>query len=738
MNIMRFIAVNAAMLFAVSAPAAEYYIFPLMTVTGISESPGVAKPESAASEKPYGALIDGRYVKAIYDGQAQKNLAGKLSELLQAKYPNAVIGAKQVSTARDGVYRFEPNADCHPSFKANYRDTYAASIGISRLSVYVNSYQEFTQVLIPVTYTLRFTKLDGASTVFSKSSTVYTSYTGVSKDVFKSGGTEIADSVLAKLKVGVLKDGQDEVGALMDAAQKGFSPQDSAVNIIGREGDYFIFDRGSEIGFDSGTEAFGIDGKQNEYQFTIKYATQGVALAVAANYGAESVRRVNSLREGVPLTFSFAKQGKDDAKPTILAVQYDASTADPEKAALNNALMDLIVGDIGFKAPFNLVSVDPDSWRLKNQIAAEANCSGFEQQAKGFTAIAGSRVPPDFFLKLISNISPLAKAEGVGGIVQKSRFENLVALEVVDNANVVRQHVTGQSMYDLEQGAGKGLSVQQATEVNLKNAALLAIKDLAEKFSPKMQALKVKSVAPEFATLESAITPQSAKTGKFVRPIEVKRSGKTINVPLDPQDIEIKDLESVSSKVPYIGVAGALKAGDLFVASAESIAHPRLSLCPASRKRHALGEGLSAPADLTDIVESSIAASLKDFQFVDSNQDFLRSKALALQTGLYAGAEGALAKGVGVASENCISLMEIQQLQAVQCEKENCKGKATVGAAVRIYQSDVKAKESALPFDIGFQNVQRESLPGFVGFQSFEAILKSVANHVDGLNKGAK
>lgn len=84
--------------------------------------------------------------------------------------------------------------------------------------------------MIPITYTVRFVKLNGASVVFSKSETIYTGMTAPTADFFMPGGKEIKPENVAKLKAAIMTDGLQMVQRHVDAAAKGFAPKQSAID----------------------------------------------------------------------------------------------------------------------------------------------------------------------------------------------------------------------------------------------------------------------------------------------------------------------------------------------------------------------------------------------------------------------------------------------------------------------------------------------------------------------------
>ena len=152
---------------AMAAADFQYHVMPVHGITGISQS----ALKTQQSGPKYGGMINAKYADIFFDDGVQKNLSLSFQKAVANRFSTSVIGPNQVGTSRSGKYVFEPfdQVQCKPTFTANYKDVFAIAIGISRLSTYFNTYSDFTQILIPVTYTIRFVKMNGASVVFSKS-----------------------------------------------------------------------------------------------------------------------------------------------------------------------------------------------------------------------------------------------------------------------------------------------------------------------------------------------------------------------------------------------------------------------------------------------------------------------------------------------------------------------------------------------------------------------------------------
>lgn len=710
-----------------SAQAAEfqYYVVPLKGLTGISQS--ALKNDGPPGPK-YSGMIDQKYADYFFDDGAQKGLANSFVASVAKAYPKAVIGANQVvASGKSGGYAYDATGTCSakPLFQVGYQHVYAMSLGISRLSAYVNDYGGKTQILVPVTYTIRFIKLNGASIIFSKSETIYTGFDATRNEFYDASGKEIAPAVLQRIKESVLNDANVVMARLVDSAVKSFTPKQSAATLIGRDGPYYIFDKGSEVGFKSGKEFYASDESgKNEYGFAIKYATERIAVGVASKMtGLAAPERLST---GTKLNFEFESLGVDDAKLSILAVQYNNSgmQALPQDQVISNALQSILVDDLGFKAPFNVIKQDPDFYRLKLQIRGEANCaSEMYETMPGFSATSTEgRADPDLLFKLDHFSSPLMTVTGVGGVTSNTIFDNAVSLSLLDMSGVVRQNFIGSNNYVLNRTDGKGLSPQQAKEVNLKNAGLNAIKDLVAGFSPKKRMVKVVSVQQGVATLDAQIAPESFKQFRLSRPINV--GNRQILLPIlskDEDGVLMDPPAEISNKISF---RGALKVGDILVQPYADDGLNPVKLCQRAGV-FLMTPALKNPSGLEQSLRYAVGADLKSYDFVEDNADFLRSTEYALNMGSFN------TRQVSVPSKTAVCLLplELQQAPKLTCAAGKCAGSASVASGVRIFNADTKVGESVVGATFEINDIPESELSGFVGLKMFEHHLKSINAH---------
>lgn len=703
----------------------QYYVYPVGGITGISQS--AIKTKQVTPK--YGGMIDEKYADLFFDAGTQKALVNSFKEGVAKQFPTSVVGANQIGTSKAGNYKYQPYevAECRPGFTANYKDSFAIAIGISRLSTYFNTYSDFTQVLIPITYTVRFVKLNGASVVFSKSETIYTGMTAPTVDFFRPGGKEIKPENVAKLKAAILTDGLQMVQRHIDAAAKGFTPKQSEITIAARDGDYFIFNNGSEVGFSSGEDFYPVNDKGEEFAFTVQYASNGIAVAVASNFTADIKSATNRLRQGEKLTFSFARQGKDDAKPTVMAVPYTpvAGSSLTDQQVLDNALLSIVADDIGFKAPFNVIKHDSDFSRLKTQIRGEANCeSTMFQDMDGFADNSTKlRANPDFYLKLDAHSSPVFTATGVGGATSTSVFTNAVTLSLIDRSSVVNQVFMGSNPYELTRTGGKGLDNNQANEINLKNAALTSMQSTLLGFSVKPKTVSIKAVSNGVLTLAQPLPLSVFNQAKIVRPLKAGSSTATILIPLSGS---VAQLIKPTQDTDKIEIKGVVQPSDLIMLGGTDSANKPLKFCDDSRKRHFfLTPNLKHPSNGEALVGRVIPFKVKGYNFVETDGPYLDSIQLALKEGFFSNSD--VVKNVD--TPYCAVAQEVQQLLKNECADEKCTGSASVASGVRIYEGANKIGESIVGAKFDFSEIKPDALSQFVGVKAYEHHLNSISQH---------
>lgn len=704
----------------------QYYVFPVQSITGLSQS---ATGATGPGPK-YSGMINEKYADLLFDAPVQQSLLNGFREELSKNFSGSIVGANQIASVRSGKYAYQPyeSSQCNANFTVNYKDAFAVSIGVSRLSAYINKYGHYVDALIPITYTLRFVKINGADVAFSRSETIYTRYSTTASEFFAQNGQDMAQPVIDKLKTAIQADGMAMAARLMSAAAKGFSPKQTNISVTGRDGKFIVFSHGSEVGFSSNQEFEAYDDKGRELAYTVLYATNGLAVAVASDYEGDIKRLSDGVRAGDKLSFRFTKQGQDDAKPTIFASQYQADTDGKlsERQVINNALMAIVTDDIGFQPPFNIVKHDADFSRLKDQIRSEANCeSTIFRDMRGFADNTTIKRPqPDYYLKLDSFNSPAFTSWGTGHVNSNTIFSNAVSLSIMDRTGVITKSFLGNSPYNLIRNAGKGLSQEEASEVNLKNAAMSGMQNMVSGFSSTSKTVAIQSVNAGVATLAQSLSVNAIKQARLVRPL--KANGKQILMPL-PGDVA--QFVPPAQNTDRIDIKGDVKATDLLIVNGPDMENQGLTRCEVRQGRF-LSSNLNHPSNGDGAIANQLLQKVKGYNLLETDKAYLGSVERSLREGFFSSTE----VHPTATPTSCYVILEQQQIASNQCTGEQCSGTAVVGSGVRIYAGDAKVNESIHGARFEFKDVAPDALSSFIGVKAYENHMGALPIHKTKLN----
>lgn len=711
----------------------QYFVTPIgndsiHSVTGLNDQQalGVSGPK-------YGAMINAKYADLLLGPQEQKRLNGHFSRLIAAAFPSAVVGPNQVvHDTKGGKYAYEPDAgrECRDaSFKVGHRNVFAATIGVSRLSAYVNDYAgSLSQIIIPVTYTLRFVKLNGASIVFSKSETVNTQLIDQTSSFYAPGSKLLSETNTSKVKESLLRSGEAVIAKLVESARSNFQPKQSQVRLSARDGPYFVFDRGSEVGFIQGDTVYP-EHNGRDLAFVIEYATDRLAVAVAANVNEEVTEATKSLRPGELIDFNFAKPGRDSTKPSILVASYEVTEGQdlPQDQVLVNALQQVLTDDLGFVTPFNLVKRDPDYERLLNQIKADVGCSDKQMWEKipGFSRTSlNEQNTPGYFLKVDFTQSPAYQASGVGGVTSTDIFRTSVTLSVLDISGVLKQTANATAQYELKRTDGKGISVDEAAEVNLKNVGLDAIRQLVSGFAPRERIVKLTSVDSDNINLGETLTPTMVASSRLYRRLRVGE-GRFVGLPVAASGFKGTAIElpaERSNRLTYKGLPPKPDTDYLVITAGGEM--PFVRQCDSNRQnqffQHKL---LNKSSEAQRLIPQIIGPSLKNYVYVETNRPFKQSVEHALKS--------FDKKNFGLATmpEFCLLGLELQNLTKLDCNAGKCTGTGSVASGVRIFSTTSKVAESVIGATFDFKEIDERQLSSFVGLKAYEHHVKNFGIH---------
>ena len=711
---------------------APYYVFAVKGIAGLANSDNAGKP----ADKNYGGMIDLRYVEKFFPGVESDNVQNQLNAVFQSEvvrsFPRAVISAKQMAAVKNNNYQYLPNAQCgDTTFTADNNETYAVSMGINRLSVYVNVWDKYVDVFVPVTYSLRFIQMGSGELAYTVSETFYTRAEGFAADYLDRNASSannyvINNAGILKIKDSVREDAKKAIAYLVDKASKSFKPQKKTIKVVAREGKYIVFNGGSELGFASGPSFTAVNDKQQELAYDIVYTTKGIAVGVASNYGAESVRLSNGVSVGDNVSFVFTQRGKDDAKPDVLVNQYLASYMPNKKLSdeqvLNNSLAAILVDNIGTEAPFNVVTHDPELFKLVNQIKSEANCdSSIYEKIPLFSGNSATPKPvPDYFLKLSSHASPEYVNWGVGKVNSLTTFNTSVNLSIIDRSAVVKQSILTNEVLSVSKSYGKGLSSEESKQVSLKNVTTTAAANLIKQFKYKNTFIKIKAINQGVASLSEPLSADGFEDIQLVRPLTYK--GSTIYIPVPSNEIKIIRPAQDTDKIEF---KGKLTTNELI--QVPSIDHSRKAITAKCTDKNGviLQHKSGIPSGGETVIAASSLYGAKGYKLLESDPIFLGAVKSTLLDGKFEQADIFNVQN-GTA---CYLPMEYQGLTVTSCTAGKCAGNATVSSGIRVFDKDVKVLESIETRKIDFSDKEEESLNKFISLSAYENHVQKYLNH---------
>jgi hypothetical protein len=550
----------------------QFFVFPLMDIVGIDSK---GKENSNTSEKrPYGPLINpaalDQYLMPI-SGQGQRRqgrdaLVAHFVQRVREAYPQAAVHPRQISEVLQGTYAYIDNAECNSSqFKAPIKDAYAVSLGLTRLNIFSTRSDKFLQIFIPVTLNIQFVKPDGLRSVFTKSHTEYFGREFTLAEALGPDG-KINDVTRQILRDGATAAAKRGIDSLLASAKTGFQPKQTEVEVLDWSGDDVVLKGGPEVGFESGQ---GYDVNGGEFFFSVSRTQAGWTVGRFDN------PRPN-LRKGLKLKFRFTSpMGRDDSKPDLMPAAYSDSKpllaiASPDARA---AMAEYFSLDIGYKAPFNLQSLNPSLDEVATGIKTDARCVNgmtYEKMA-GIGNVSGAKRPlPQYFVTFdVAESGKLRTAfQGAAGATFRDAYRILASARVFDREGLVVHSALAEESVENEVAFGRGLSFAQAREVGAKNAAFRLTRELIDnlKFTPR----EYNVVVAEKGRVKLANAANAnVRNGAFFHPLNIKVAEGRVVVPFDPLEVEVNSDPEVKVDGADLWVTVSnqqlkLKAGDIF------------------------------------------------------------------------------------------------------------------------------------------------------------------------------
>jgi len=651
----------------VIAAESQFYVFPIKDIEGLGVSNSLAV-------RP---LVDKRVVEILTPNNSSKNAAYELGAYFNTQiinaYPTSVVNAKQVIDVVKGPYKLidDDGQQCGDGSLVPLKSSYAAILGVSRISLYKVDKGAVVELLIPVTLNLQIVKPDRAKIIYATSNTMYSRFEFSKSEI----DTPKYNSIVS---AEIVKNIKTQIDELVSASKVGFVPKSTPVKIIGKDGNFVVAGKGFEVGFKDGDEPEAVDSNGNSVIFKVISADEGYSILELASKG--------DVRVGQDYSFVFETQADDSRKPRVMPV----TTLNPEKA-IRNGVIDVLTKSLGSKAPFQISAVDVNFSQTMQSIRSRANCAKWEESA---TQVKDSKLdPPPYILTIETGETKHFVQSGKGAVMTKETFSTIVQAKVSDLNGVVYGSAIGTDKYVLEKTSGIGLSVDNAREVSYQNATKSMADDLLKviKFQPKE--FKVKSVNSSNQTMVIESLPVEdgfQVLGSVVRKLSVKIANKDalVRLPLTTNGSAKrigKDVE-ISYQLNYLGKDYySPKSGDsLIVHSLPKGDARNIDICDSVY----IGKNNSVASNFSKPITTNVLFNSPKFQMREMNKELVSEVNQLLDDGYFQ-----RRIKLPEANTSCLQPGYLIREEKKECKAEGCNATVAMALVVKIIESDVSKKD---------------------------------------------
>lgn len=647
----------------VNTQAAEnqFFIFPIKEIEGL----GVT---TSSAIRP---LVDKSAIEFITGNQsgAQKEVLNHFSAQLSQAYAGSVVHAKQVRDSFKGPVAFDDNdnLNCGDSSTVPLEQTYAAVIGISRASFYKIEKGSNTEILVPITLNLQIVKVDKAKILFSSSNTTYSQFTVNASQI---GSLEYTNLIKNELT----KNLKDQVTSLVQEAKANFSPKITPVKIVGKEGDFYVADKGFEVGFNEGDSPEAKDANGKIVWF--KVLTAGDGYSVLERLGGD-------IKTGESYQFLFESKADDSNKPRVMPV----TTSEQDKS-MTNGVLDVFTKSIGYKAPFQIAAVDVNFQQTMANIKSRAQCVPSWEKYPLSSQIKDSRTDfPQFILNVNVGETAVFSAKGDGAVKTKETFATIVQAKVSDLNGLVYGSAYGVDKYVLEKTAGIGLSITNAREVSFQNSTKIMVANFLKNINFDPKVFKIKNVTPNGLIVENLPVESGYEINATVlRKLGIKVGKKDVFVKLPLLAKGSVNLKAGDVEVPFVMQDIGKdyfkpKAGDSLVVYALPKGNaPSIALCDSEY----IGKSNVITSTFAKPLLTNLIYNLPKYQVVTADAGTVKNVNVLLDAGNF--------KKIGemkIRSDisSCLEPGYYIREDNISCTPEDCKANASSVLIVSLFES---------------------------------------------------
>ena len=695
-----------------AAADTQFYIFPVKEIEGLK----------AVENKNFRPLVDAKSVAFISGQQsdAQKELLTYFNEQLIKNYGQSIIHVKQVRDHFKGPINLvdDDNLNCDSVPTVSLKQAYAAVLGISRASFYQVDKGGVTELLIPVTLNLQIIKPDKAKIIFSTSNTTYTP--------FRFAKSEMdSEQYKTTVKHAMVRSMKSQIDELVKTVQLNFNPKATSVKIVGKDGPFFVADKGYEIGFKDGDEPSALDKDGKEILFQVVNANDGYTVLKALG---------GEIQTGYTYQFSFETQVDDSRKPRMMPV----TTEDPKRANLNGVI-DVFSKNIGFKAPFQLSAVDVNFTQTMNVIRERAQCVPWDKYSSSTTVKDSRTDVPQFIFTVDTGETAIFKQAGKNETYTKETFATVVQGKVSDIHGMVYGSAIGVDKYVLEKTAGIGLSSDNAKEVSLQNATKIMTSEFLKniQFEPKLFSIKnIKNQNGGKGNLivdNLKVDSGFEVTGVITRKLNTKVAGKEtfVRLPITTDGQVVKNGTEISVPYQIIDIGQEFykpKIGDSLVVYALPKGNAQaVVVCD----REYIGKNNTVTSSFAKPLTSNIILNSQKYQVKELLPALVHDVNNLLDAGNF---KDSFKLSISPSSDSCIQTGYLIREESTECKDLVCKATTTNALIIKFIESGVSKKDTVLARKSQLEGFESSQKDNYYSVNAFDEYLKIIPDLTKKLN----
>lgn len=696
-------AVTAALLAAVAgllagpASAADFYLFPVAEMAGVS----------AQVDPKTRPLIDKR-VRAMLTEAVQGQVLDNFRQEIVRAFPQSVVHARQVSDVRRGAYRYIDAPVCADGFTVPVRNSYAVMLGLTRGSWYeLEREGGRVEVLIPITLNLQLVKPDMAKVVYSISETLYSPFI-FSREELASPAA--AAKIVATVAAGLNRQTAD----LVQNLKTNFSPKGQSVKVVGRSQGVLVVDQGFEIGFRSEDELVAVDRQSGkEALFRVLSVGSGYAVLKLLEGSASS---------GNEFTFTFEAPADDSRKPRLLPL-----TSNLPEQLWTHAVTDLFSKEIGFKAGFQISPVDATFSDVMDTIRAGANCVPWDKFPSTRQIFESRQDAPDYLVRFDLSRSPTTRETGLGNVKTVDSFVTSVGAQVVDMRGNVLFSEIGHDHYRLERTSGEGLSMSSAQEVSLKNATIALARRFVEGVAFEPGEFRITAADDRRMVVSGLTVPEgTALAYEVLRPLDIAVRGKPTFWQLQLGEGTQGSLpEGDGTALSYSRLDVAPRAGDILrVLNMPRKGQSRVAECVQAYR----APGSVVLDEVLPLVRHAAYRSPR-YQMNLTDPVFYSESNALLEAGFFK-----LRLQPPAPTDTCMKPGYSVKLESSRCEAGSCSAQLQAATTLILEKADARIANFVYAEKVSYSGFAESQGDRFMGFKAYESIYRNIQKLTEKLN----